>query len=340
MIVNNEILFREGNERAIYSIDIPDEYHLSSVVKKKRISLTNTCEKDIDVQFIYTDGLFIIDCHSDAAKKIKSGIKKIKPGCGCIVMDFLFQGEIRYKYIDGMQAKTEDAHNLLYLPKECSQGKFSQKKTLDFFSIFLSRNFFYKLMDSNNKIHYDLMIHIQNKHTLFDEYLPMNHEMRCIISDIRNCTRKGDFFRYCLEIKIMSLLLIQWQRFHYQSIEKKSKIIIDQTINDEERKKINKVKAILEKQFAPPPTIKQLAFMVGINENKLKKLFKLLFNSTIHDYAIKIRMLKADELVKHQKLQTQEIAWELGYKSVSHFCSSFKRFFGYLPHEIKQKSTT
>ncbi len=136
-----------------------------------------------------------------------------------------------------------------------------------------------------------------------------------------------------LEIKI--LLLLQWHRFHYQSIEKTSKVIIDQTINDEERKKVNKVKAILEKQFAP--TIKQLAFIVGINENKLKKLFKSIFNSTIHDYAIKIRMLNADELVKHQKLQPQEIAWELRYKSVSHFCSSFKRFFGYLHHEIKPK---
>ncbi len=50
-------------------------------------------------------------------------------------------------------------------------------------------------MGSNNKIHYDFMIHIQHKHTLFDEYLLMNHKMRCIISDIRNCTRKGDFFR-------------------------------------------------------------------------------------------------------------------------------------------------
>ncbi len=210
------------------------------------------------------------------------------------------------------------------------------KQALDFFSIFLSKNFFYKLTDLNKKLSIIVSSKPQiqdNKPVLFNPYLPINCEMRNIINDIRNCTRKGDFFRCCLEIKIMNLFLSQSEQYSYRCM----KDIPEFSVNEEDRKKLYKVKTILENQFAPPPTIKQLALMAGINENKLKKLFKLLFNSTIHDYAIKIRMLKANELVK-QQLQIQEIAWELGYKNVSHFCSSFKKFFGYLPTEIKQKS--
>jgi AraC-like DNA-binding protein len=334
MRLGTDIRSTGGILSLIKPITVSDEYHQDSLLCKKEIGLTDSYLGG-NIKTLHTGGLIVIDC--DCQSKLSSEIKSdldINPEC--IVMDFLFEGKILEKGADGRETAVlnEGYHNLRYLPC-CSRCLYFQAyRTLNFFSIFLSKSFYFKLLNPNNKIHQDFAGRIQSNKpgALSDQYLPMNYDMRRIVDEIRHCTRKGCFFRMCLESKIIELLMLQLEQFHYRYVEITPKL----PINEEDREKLGKAKTILENEYAPPPTIRQLALMAGTNEYKLKAGFKLLFNSTIHSYALKIRMLKANELIKEQKLQVQEIAEMLGYRNTSHFSSSFKGFFGYLPTEVIQ----
>lgn len=49
-------------------------------------------------------------------------------------------------------------------------------------------------------------------------------------------------------------------------------------------------RAIIERSYAHPVTIAQLSREVLLNECKLKRGFKLCFDTTVHDYAVECRM--------------------------------------------------
>jgi AraC family transcriptional regulator len=73
---------------------------------------------------------------------------------------------------------------------------------------------------------------------------------------------------------------------------------------------------------------------VGINECYLKKGFKALVGKTVHDYQQDLRINKAKELLQHQGLSVTDVANTLGYSSISHFSTAFKRVTGMKPCEL------
>ena len=94
---------------------------------------------------------------------------------------------------------------------------------------------------------------------------------------------------------------------------------------------LKKVKAIIAKDFKMHTTIVGLAQEVGINDYKLKKGFKELFDVTIYDYLYKVRMEKARELLDEPDISIKEIAKTVGYRSASSFIEAFKKMFGETP---------
>jgi AraC-like DNA-binding protein len=71
-----------------------------------------------------------------------------------------------------------------------------------------------------------------------------------------------------------------------------------------------------------------------MNECYLKKGFKALVGKTIHDYQQELRIAKAKELLQQQGNTVTDIANMLGYSSISHFSTAFKRVTGMKPCEL------
>jgi AraC-like DNA-binding protein len=82
-----------------------------------------------------------------------------------------------------------------------------------------------------------------------------------------------------------------------------------------------------------PPTIKELAQITGTNENKLKKGFRLLYNTSINKLLQNERLSKAKLLIAEETYPIKEIARMVGYKHSGHFTAKFKKKFGVLPKE-------
>jgi AraC family transcriptional regulator, transcriptional activator of the genes for pyochelin and ferripyochelin receptors len=83
-----------------------------------------------------------------------------------------------------------------------------------------------------------------------------------------------------------------------------------------------------------PPSVYELARMVGVNETKLRLGFKQVFKTTIYDYLRKIRMQEAKILILDKELTVSEAGLTVGYSNLSHFARAFKQEFGMNPSEL------
>ncbi|MDE1193416.1 MAG: AraC family transcriptional regulator [Arachidicoccus sp.] len=101
--------------------------------------------------------------------------------------------------------------------------------------------------------------------------------------------------------------------------------------------KIYLAKDVLLENLGTPITIKELSRRVAINECYLKKGFKEVFGTTIFDFYQQQRMDHAKYLLYQKGLNVTDVANILGYSSISHFSSAFKKQTGIKPCELLLK---
>lgn len=104
--------------------------------------------------------------------------------------------------------------------------------------------------------------------------------------------------------------------------------------NEADREKIIKAREILIQHIGEPITIKELSRKVAINECYLKKGFKELFGTTIFDFYQSQRMEHAKYLLYEKGLSVTDVSLLLGYSSISHFSTAFKKHTGLKPCEL------
>jgi AraC family transcriptional regulator len=104
--------------------------------------------------------------------------------------------------------------------------------------------------------------------------------------------------------------------------------------NEADREKIIQAREILLQHIGEPLTIKELSRKVAINECYLKKGFKEMFGTTIFDFYQSQRMEHARYLLYEKGLSVTEVSLMLGYSSISHFSTAFKKHTGLKPCEL------
>ncbi len=104
--------------------------------------------------------------------------------------------------------------------------------------------------------------------------------------------------------------------------------------NEADRDKIIHAREILLQHIGEPITIKSLSRKVAINECYLKKGFKEIFGTTIFDFYQSQRMEHAKYLLYEKGLSVTEVSQLLGYSSISHFSTAFKKQTGIKPCEL------
>ncbi len=108
--------------------------------------------------------------------------------------------------------------------------------------------------------------------------------------------------------------------------------------NRDDSEKILKAREILMSHYANPITIKELSKKVAMNECYLKKGFKETFGLTIFEFYQNYRMEQARFLLYDKGLNVTEVSVMLGYSSISHFSTAFKKHTGIKPCELLMQS--
>lgn len=104
--------------------------------------------------------------------------------------------------------------------------------------------------------------------------------------------------------------------------------------NEEDRKKIALAREVLLQHIGEPLTIRELSRKAAINECYLKKGFKEMYGTTIFDFFQTQRMEHAKYLLYEKGLTVTDVSNLLGYSSISHFSTAFKKHTGLKPCEL------
>lgn len=98
---------------------------------------------------------------------------------------------------------------------------------------------------------------------------------------------------------------------------------------------IAKAKAYIEEHQSEPISLKDVARAVNTSTFYFCKVFKKTTGINFTDYVSRIRIEKAKNLALNPNLRISEIAFEVGFQSLTHFNRVFKRITGMSPTEYR-----
>lgn len=104
-------------------------------------------------------------------------------------------------------------------------------------------------------------------------------------------------------------------------INQKNHSMLKLKTNDPELKKVLQY---INKNFKEKISNQEMAIKFGMTERNLTRKFKKEFGLTIKQYQLQLKIEKANEMIASEKYNLTDIAFHLGFSSLSHFLETYK----------------
>lgn len=78
-----------------------------------------------------------------------------------------------------------------------------------------------------------------------------------------------------------------------------------------------------------------IAGVVGLHPNYALNLFTRVMHVSMHRFVLRMRLIRARELLFTSSLPVESIAYNVGFRSVSQFYLQFRRAYGLSPHRLR-----
>ena len=98
-----------------------------------------------------------------------------------------------------------------------------------------------------------------------------------------------------------------------------------------------RVRQLLRERLTDPPSLNELAALVGTNQPRLSRGFRALFGTTVFGFLREARMQRARDLLAGTALPVKTVALEVGYRNTSDLTRSIKERFGMTPTELRER---
>lgn len=131
-----------------------------------------------------------------------------------------------------------------------------------------------------------------------------------------------------VEAKTLELLYNQLKQYHEDFLVPGKKV----QLREHDIAKLQEAHDLLVRNLKNPPTIAELARQVGINRQKLKSGFKLLYDATINEYVRNERLEQASIHILRGESVLQAMR-NVGYSNRGHFSRKFEEKYGVLPKD-------
>lgn len=225
-----------------------------------------------------------------------------------------------YHYTSGQQ-------NLHYMPRFVGSSHYDKGAFHEFFEVRFTKKFFLSLAEDSSPMLMDFADKVANNTPAeFSAWrLPISFAMHQCIREIMHTQMDPGLKRMFIQSKCIELLTLQAQSFE-QAAGRTSQVC--KTPYDKER--IYHARDYLVGHAACPPSLTELARVSGLNEFKLKKGFREVFNNSVFGYLSDFRLNEARKVLL-SGMPIKEVSEQLGYSSVQHFTRAFKGKFGVTP---------
>ncbi|MBN9382768.1 MAG: helix-turn-helix transcriptional regulator [Chitinophagaceae bacterium] len=153
---------------------------------------------------------------------------------------------------------------------------------------------------------------------------------------IIECPYKDDLRRSFLQSKTAVLLMLALEQLISRPAEPQAGI----PLRKYDLEKLYEAREYLLHNIENPPTLKQLAHRVGLNEFKLKKGYKQVFGTTIFGDFNKVRMEEARHYLLETDKSIADISLLAGYDDPPNFIRAFKHYYGTSPNRFRKEHIT
>lgn len=223
-------------------------------------------------------------------------------------------------------------HNILYSPTFSIEVK-NKSQYIETFGIQFPRSAFIKYTEnaSDHLVEFAEKVNA-GKTTIFtSQWGSLSPQIEHVIYQIVNNAFQGDFEKLFLLSKSLELLVLVADSC--LSASEKEAVFLKKK---GDREKMIAARDLITERLADPPTLSELARLLGTNEFKLKKGFKEMFGKTIFAYLREQRLLLSRQLLLDTDQTAANISTQLGYSTPQHFNRDFKKRFGKTPNMIRK----
>ncbi|RYD98586.1 MAG: AraC family transcriptional regulator [Sphingobacteriales bacterium] len=225
-----------------------------------------------------------------------------------------------------------NSHALFYTNANSGQVRVSGCEEQGFLEVNFQPKFLLSYLPDNDSF-LTLVEGIHKKESIFlrSENNTITVAMQAIIDSILESDREGGLQHLFLESKVKELLLLQIESYirkPHQDAE---------LIQKYHAGKIYQAKAIIEANIGKPCSLIDLAHQVGTNECTLKKGFRALLDTSVHNYWNELKMKKAMKMLTESDASVADISMDIGFKTPQHFSTAFKKYYGITPGTARLK---
>jgi transcriptional regulator GlxA family with amidase domain len=93
---------------------------------------------------------------------------------------------------------------------------------------------------------------------------------------------------------------------------------------------------VLGERCTAPPTLTELATMLGTNKNKINQLFQKRLQVTPQAFCLRLRIERAQALIAQRRMNLAQVAESVGYRHQSSFTAAFISVTGMSPGKYAQ----
>lgn len=322
MIIKSKI---KGVSEWLFIEDIPDTYAPNNALSEKKVAIERKPVKILNFQ-LSSAGLFLLYSEMKFDEPVKIYTEVIGE---TVTSQFVFYKPQTFKKLN---ISGRSRHNIRYVPSIMEEYELKPGMEYAYFLMVLSKDYYFQLIDRHSSLHEDFVLEMDKGDQV--SFVPadmiVTPDMIRVINELRNDQKTGEVRRLHTEAKIMELLIYQLEQFNAEDHDARK------ALKGADIEKLEQARVILEANFVNPPTQRSLAGQVMLNESKLRRGFKEYFGATIHDYTVRIRMEYARRLLIQEHKTIQEAAEITGFTHQNNFSSSFKKYFGISPSDIRE----
>ncbi|MGV3559346.1 helix-turn-helix transcriptional regulator [Larkinella arboricola] len=271
----------------------------------------------------------IMEMQWDTAEDIE--LHDVNPSEG-VSINFMLSGamDTQFRGIRPALNMRPGTHNLVHAPDATHLSRLKRGQSMSMLLVSLEKAFFASAIGSSDRWSERVL-------TDFDHRRPFSGvpgtstitpRMQHLIHDIRDGKAMGPMRNLLIQSRVLELVALEIEQF-------RTPVPGAETMPVDEVEKLHQLKRYLEANFLAEHSLAQLSRYCLLNEFKVKKGFRQLFNTTVFNYLRKLRMDHAGQLLRHGPLSVDEVADRLGYEHSQHFSIAFKKYTGVTPSQYQ-----
>jgi len=259
---------------------------------------------------------------------------------GVLSIKCAFNGQEFYQSESGLFHVDESCFLILNEGQRYS-SYVSSETDVESFCIFISRSLkedvLRSFMLSDEKLLAEPACSIEKEPVFLEKTFQYSSELRNIIVSLKKSADIGQLSPGELEDKLHILLghlarknsSIQYEADKVPLVRKSARLEI--------YRRLCIAKDFIDASLREKLAIEDIAKVACLSPHHFMRLFKKTFEMIPHQYIIRQRLERARKILEVSELPVTEIAFEVGFESLSHFSRLFNSYFGNSPRLFRKK---